>query len=141
MGIFCNGIFRSAWGYLFDHFSFRKLTFVINLLLLLFCIGILFAVQNVITYFIIVPFVYLAYGGLYAILPTQAVRVLGPVVGSKIFWMVFSGFTFAAIIQFITQFFTLNYISPDQNYYFCLGIFLFFNIVGLIIGLLVKYDY
>lgn len=57
----------------------------INVFLLLFCGLILVAVKNVATYFIIIPGIYLSYGGLYAILPTQSIRVLGPVVGSKLF--------------------------------------------------------
>ena len=68
------------------------------------------------------PGIYLSYGGLYALLPTQAVRVLGPIVGSKLFWMVFSGFSFAAVIQFVVQYSFLTSLGSD-GYYYCLGTF------------------
>lgn len=49
----------------------------INVCLIFSCILILFAVQNVVAYFFIIPLTYLSYGGLYALLPTQSVRLLG----------------------------------------------------------------
>lgn len=140
IGIFCNGIFRTAWGYLFDHLTYRQIVITINICLIVFCGLVLFAVQNVITYFIIVPCIYLSYGGLYALLPTQSVRVLGPVVGSKLFWLLFSGFSAAAVLQFVIQFFILNYVK-EHGYYYCLGVFFLLEIVGLIISIRVHYDY
>lgn len=110
----------------------------INVFLLLFCGLILVAVKNVATYFIIIPGIYLSYGGLYAILPTQSIRVLGPVVGSKLFWLVFMGFTIAATIQFTVQYFFLTYLGSD-GYYYCLGTFFVLEIIGLVISLKVHY--
>lgn len=140
VGIICNGLFRSAWGILFDHFSYRKIIITINICLLAFCGLILIAVQNVVTYFLIIPGIYLSYGGLYAILPTQSVRVLGPVIGSKLFWLLFGGFTLAAIIQFTLQYFLLTYLGSD-GYYYCLGTFFVLQIIGLIIGIAIHYEY
>lgn len=73
----CNGLFRLMWGYLFDHFPFEKLILAINLVLFLCCGSILFAVNNFYTYMLVVTFNYLAYGGTYALIPTQTFRVLG----------------------------------------------------------------
>lgn len=140
IGIICNGLFRSAWGVLFDHFSFRKLTIAINVCLLVLCGLILFAVENVVTYFIIIPCIYLSYGGVYALLPTQSVRVLGPVIGSRLFWLVFSGLSLAAAIQFVVQYGFLTALEHD-GYYYCIGTFFLLEIIGLAITLLVHYDY
>lgn len=77
IGILCNGLFRLGWGYLFDHISYKKIVTTINICLLSFCGVILFAVKNPVTYCLIIPCIYLSYGGLYAITPTQSVRILG----------------------------------------------------------------
>lgn len=77
VGILCNGLFRLVWGFLFDHLSFKTIIIFINCALMVFSALILVAVQNPISYFFIVPFIYLSYGGIYAILPTQTVRIFG----------------------------------------------------------------
>ena len=77
IGILCNGVFRSMWGILFDKFSYRLLTNIISVVLMLACSSLLVAVHNYVTYMILVISVYMSYGGLYAIMPTQSVRVLG----------------------------------------------------------------
>lgn len=123
VGIICNGLFRSGWGYLFDHVTYRKIIFAINILLMIFCGLILLAVQNVVAYFFIIPLTYLAYGGLYALLPTQTVRMLGPVVGGKLFWVMFSGFSGAAVVQFVIQYIFLTPERGLDGYFICLGIF------------------
>lgn len=122
VGIFCNGLFRTAWGHLFDHLSYKQIIITINTCLLVFSALVLFAVQNVVAYFAIIPCIYLSYGGLYALLPTQAVRVLGPVVGSRLFWLLFSGFSIAAVIQFTLQYFILTALGKD-GYIYCIGTF------------------
>jgi hypothetical protein len=99
---------------------------------------VLLAVQNVVAYFFIVPITYLAYGGLYALLPTQSVRILGSFIGAKLFWLIFSGFAIAAVIQFIIQYFILTYFGND-GYIYCIGIFLILLLIGLVIGIFIKF--
>ena len=79
--------------------------------------------QNVVAYFFIIPIIYSTYGGLYALLPTQAVRVLGPIAGAKLFWLMFSGFSIAALIQFTIQFIFLTPAMGSNGYIYCIGIF------------------
>jgi hypothetical protein len=98
----------------------------------------LLAVQNVVAYFFIVPITYLAYGGLYALLPTQSVRILGSFLGAKLFWVTFSGFASAAVIQFIIQYFILTHLDND-GYIYCIGIFLILLLIGLAIGVFITF--
>lgn len=107
---------------------------------MLFCALILLAVQNVVAYFFIISLIYLAYGGLYALLPTQSVRLLGPVIANKLFWVMFSGFSGAAVVQFTVQYIFLTTQRGLDGYYICLGIFFGLEVVGFFIGLFLKLE-
>lgn len=65
------------WGYLFDRFSYRLLTNIINVVLLICCGTLIFAVKWYFSYLLLVLMVYMSYGGMYALMPTQSVRLLG----------------------------------------------------------------
>ena len=121
-GIFANGLFRSMWGILFDRFSFEKLITAINIVLLACCCTIYFAVNSFGLFLCVIIFNYLGYGGTFALLPTQAVRVLGSEAGAKTFWVTFSGFSFASIIQFAIHYFIITAKGKD-GFKYCLIIF------------------
>jgi len=127
-----------GWGYLFDHISYKKIIVTINLSLFTLSCVVLLAVQNSVAYFIVIPCIYLCYGGLYAITPTQSVRMLGSVVGAKLFWLIFGGFSISAILQFTLQYILLNSFGND-GYYYCIGTFGFLQLIGLAISLTSKF--
>ena len=140
LGILANGLFRIMWGYLFDKFSFETLIRTINLVLLACCALVLLAVEYFASYLVLVIMSYLAYGGIYALMPTQCVRVMGQKVGTKVFWAVFSGFSISAVLQFCIQYFLVtNY--GTKGYLYCVIIFLALEIVGLIMSFKIKFDY
>lgn len=138
VGILSNGLCRSIWGYIFDHVSYKAIVVTINFCLLFSCAIVLKAVENAVTYFILIPFIYVTYGGLYAITPTQCVRLLGHEVGSKLFWLIFGGFSISAIIQFVVQYFFLTYLGKD-GYYWCFGTFFVLLLIGLTISLTARF--
>lgn len=138
IGIFCNGVFRSMWGYLFDRFSYRFLTNIINVVLLVCCGTLVFAVKWYISYLLLVLLVYMSYGGMYALMPTQSVRLLGEKQGTQIYWAVFGGFSFAAILQFSLRYIFLNIFGND-GYTYCIIIFGILSVCGLVLNQLVKY--
>lgn len=111
IGIFCNGLFRCGWGWVFDIATYKQIMITINICLMIICGVILQAVKSVPAYAIIIPLTYLSYGGLYAITPTQSVRLLGKEFGSKLFWLIFAGFSISAIIQYTLQYFILGTIK------------------------------
>jgi hypothetical protein len=86
----------------------------------------------------IIPCIYLTYGGLYAITPTQSVRMLGKVAGSKLFWLIFGGFSLAAFIQFTIQYILLSSLGND-GYYYCIGSFGLLQIIGLLVSITSKF--
>lgn len=139
VGILSNGLCRPIWGFVFDHLSYKTIVIIINFGLLFFCAVVLKAVENAVTYFIIIPLIYVTYGGLYAITPTQCVRLLGHEVGSKLFWLIFGGFSISAVIQFIVQFFFLTYLGHD-GYYWCLGTFFVLLLAGLVVSLFAHFE-
>lgn len=108
IGILCNGVFRCMWGFLLDKFSFKVLSSIINIILLICCCTLFLAIKTYITYLILVVLVYLSYGGMYALMPTQSVKILGEEMGTKMYWVVFSGFSIATIFQFTIRFILID---------------------------------
>ncbi len=47
---------------------------------------------------------YCCYGGNFGIYPTQSVRILGEKVGSKCYWIIFTGFGVGAVLQFLIHY-------------------------------------
>ena len=108
LGILANGLFRNMWGYLFDKFTYKKLMLCINIVLLLVTSLILLAVNSFFTFLLIIIFNYLAYGGTYALLPTQIVRIMGEKAAVRIFWLAFSAFSIASTLQFLIHYFLIT---------------------------------
>lgn len=140
VGIFSNGLFRSMWGILFDTFSFEKLISAISIVLLLCCAAIYFAVNNFLLYLVVIVLNYLAYGGTFALLPTQAVRLMGSNSASQTFWATFSGFSCSSIIQFTIHYLLItNY--GKEGFKYCFLIFFGLELAGVIMACTIKYRY
>ena len=111
------------------------------LILLICSASILWAVENTWTYGIVVGLTYCAYGGTFGIFPTQTVRIFGDKLGGNIYWIIFSGFSTAAVIQFVVHYVFATVMKPDEGFYYCIGIFVVLEIVGLIISQVISYEY
>ena len=99
IGALTNSMGRILWCLAFDYLSFRTIMTILNISLLLCCIGCYF-ITNGTFYTIIVILTYLSLGALYGLMPTQVVRIMGVTYGPIIYPFVFIGFTISAIIQF-----------------------------------------
>jgi predicted MFS family arabinose efflux permease len=94
MGGLANGTSRFIWGFLFDKYSYKVISTIINCLLLICCIAINWTVEYEYAYMATVMLAYACYGGNYSIYPPQTVRLLGKDLGSKVYFLTFTGFSF-----------------------------------------------
>lgn len=92
-GAVFNGLGRLIFGMLLDKFSYRVLSSIINLTLLIFAVILPYIVEVKPLFLIAVACIYFNYGGNYSIYPTHTFRVLGNQVGAKIYYLVFIGFS------------------------------------------------
>ena len=92
-GSLVNGLSRLMWGILLDKYSFRTITTIINCMLLVGCILADYAVQNKLAYLILISVVYGCFGGNYSIYPPQTVKMLGKVLGSRVYFFTYMGFS------------------------------------------------
>jgi MFS transporter, OFA family, oxalate/formate antiporter len=138
MGSVANGGFRMLLGVTMDLVTFRKLMVASILVFMLSSATIVFSVHNKVTYFMTIVFTYGCYGGLYSIFPTQNVRMLGKVIGAKMYYITFLGFSTGAIIQYVFHR-TLVEKYKDDGYTYCFIIFGSFLLVGLFLVLKVDF--
>ena len=92
-GAVFNGLGRLFWGVMLDYFSFKLLSACVNGLLLVGCLTMPFMVGNEYAFLVAVSVIYFCYGGNYSIYPTHTVRVFGQKIGSKVYYLVFTGFS------------------------------------------------
>ena len=93
-GAVFNGLGRFFWGFMFDRFSFKIISALINAILLIGALLTSVAVEDQYLYLIAVSLIYFCYGGNYSVYPTHTVRVLGQELGAKVYYIVFTGFSF-----------------------------------------------
>lgn len=74
-----NGISRLFWGSMMDRISFKSIITIMNIIFIICCSTVYFAVQNKYIYLIVVLATYVCYAGNYGVYPTQTVRILGVV--------------------------------------------------------------
>ena len=142
IGSLANGLSRSIWGILFDKFSFKSISILINAMLLCACATIMFAASRVETYSILVTLAYFCYGGSFAIFPTQTVRVFGEENGSKIFFLVFIGASLASILQFSLHYFIVEQFENHiDGYFYCFLVFAGVQACGLLMSIFINYQY
>ena len=97
-GAIFNGLGRLVFGMLFDKFSFKIISTVINVILLIFSLTLPLLLEVKFLYLIAVSCIYFVYGGNYSIYPTQTVRVFGSKIGAKVYYLVFFGFSFGTYV-------------------------------------------
>lgn len=97
-GSIFNGLGRFFWGFMLDRFSFRLISSSINGLLLVSAVSASLTVQNQYTFLIAVSIIYFCYGGNYAVYPTHTMRIFGQELGSKVYYIVFTGFSFGMML-------------------------------------------
>ena len=90
---------------------------------------------------IVVPISFFCYGGTFGIFPTQTVRIFGEKLGGNIYWIVFSGFSLAGIIQFLGHYLFVSFLGTGTGYNYLIGLFILLELIGLLISIRVKYDY
>lgn len=100
----------------------------------------MFAVQSTVGYILLVPLVYFCYGGYFGLFPTQTIRIFGDHKGTNMYWMVFSGFSLAGILQFLSYYLFVLLIG-HQGYYYCMGTFVLLGAIGLFIVRTVDFTY
>lgn len=93
LGAVFNGLGRLIFGMLLDRFSFRVLSAVINGILMVSAFSFSLIGETKWLFLIAVALTYFVYGGNYSIYPTHTVRILGNEIGSKIYYLVFIGFS------------------------------------------------
>lgn len=101
LGSVTNGVFRMLLGMFMDYITFRKIMLFNLGFSIVSCATIAFSVRNSISYLATIVLTYGFYGSLYSIFPTQTVRILGREIGPKVYYIVFLGFSFGALIQYI----------------------------------------
>lgn len=92
-GAVFNGLGRFFWGFAFDRFSFRAISACINAILLVCALAIPYLVDNEYLFLVAVSIIYFNYGGNYSIYPTNTMRIFGPKIGGKVYYIVFIGFS------------------------------------------------
>jgi MFS family permease len=92
-GAVFNGVGRLFFGMLFDRYSFKVLSSIINIVLLIFSLTMSFIVESEPMFLGAVSLIYFVYGGNYSIYPTQTMRVFGTHVGGKVYCIIFIGFS------------------------------------------------
>jgi MFS family permease len=103
LGSICNGVSRFFWGNLLDCFSYRIICISMCFIALCSCISLIWSVHNQYLYMISVLSSYFVYGGLFSIYPTQTVRILGKVLGPRLYYMTFMGFSIGVVIQYLAH--------------------------------------
>jgi len=101
IGSIANGSFRLFWGTMMDCFRFKINKCIILAIFVVACSTIIWSVNSQAAYLIVVVISYGCYGGLYAIYPTQTIKILGKRIGSKLYSFTFLGFSTGSIIQYI----------------------------------------
>jgi MFS family permease len=92
-GAIFNGLGRFFWGFMFDKYSFRIISALINGLLMVAALTISLVVEYDYFFLIGVCIIYFCYGGNYSVYPTHTVRIFGQELGSKVYYIVFTGFS------------------------------------------------
>ena len=105
-GSILNGMGRLVWGIALDKFSFRTISIIFNLTFLAAAISVSFVSNNYI-YLLYVSIIYFCYGGTYSVYAAQTIKIMGKQLGSKIYFIVFTGFTlgkydFKKVVYFST---------------------------------------
>ena len=113
-GALANSFSRLIWGALFDKFSYKFISTVINGCLLVGCALADYAGTNEFTYWLFVVFVYGIYGGNYPLYPPQTVKMLGKVLGAKVYFITYLGFTSGN--NYLTKVQLFNIYAVDFSY-------------------------
>lgn len=122
-----------------DYITFRKLMIGNLIVFMITCGTVVFSVQNEASYLISIVLTYGCYGSLYSIFPTQTVRILGKIIGSKMYYITFFGFSFGAIIQYLFHRFLVGNYGED-GYKYCFIIFGSLLCVGFILLLFIDFQ-
>ena len=93
LGAIFNGIGRVFWGIIFDRYSFRMISAVINFILMGCAIAAPYMVKNEVTYLVVVCIIYFNYGACYSLYPALTMRTFGQILGGRNYYLVFLGFT------------------------------------------------
>ena len=88
-----NGFSRLIWGILLDKCSFKTITTIINCVLLFGCIVADYAVSNKVAYLVLVSVVYGCFAGNYSIYSPMTYKIVGKVLGSKVYFLTYCGFS------------------------------------------------
>ncbi len=105
-GSVLNGLGRLIWGIAIDQMSFRNISIIFNLIFITTAITVPF-VTNPYIYLIYVSIIYFCYGGSYSIYAAQTIKIMGKEMGSKIYFLVFAGFTFGIITHIQEVYFSI----------------------------------
>jgi MFS family permease len=102
VGSIFNALSRLLWGWLLDHFTFKRLA-IINLCVQIFISHTLDkAVTSSFGYAFYIWTIYIFYGGLYSMLPTLSSRIFGSKVGTQLYGVIFFGFVIACWLQYLS---------------------------------------
>ena len=95
-----NSASRFLWGWLLDKFAFKLLLYILFFIQAVVAGTIQFVADSKIFYFIYIQIVLLCYGGLYAIMPAYSTKVFGRSYGTRLYGVIFQGFSLSSWVQF-----------------------------------------
>lgn len=139
IGSVTNGLFRVILGATLDRLSFRKIMLLNVIVFIISCSTVVWSVKEEATYFITVVLTYGCYGSLFSIFPTQTVRILGKVIGPKMYFITFGGFSLGSVIQYLLHKFLVSSYGQD-GYTYCFIIFGILQLISLTLIIFVKFN-
>lgn len=116
-GAIANGVSRFIWGALFDILPFKVLLTIIELILLGQAVSFSFVADQRVFWMIYIVSIYFAYGGLYAVFPSITYKIYGQLHGAKIYSLLFFGFSFGSLLQFVLHYLLVKKYDVDGHKY------------------------
>lgn len=142
-----NGIFRTIWGYLFDKLGFKKLCYIIFILVALLGFSFYYIIENEVLIFIYCLIISALAGAPFTLLPAGINQVFGTKYASEVYGSTFYCFGAAAILTPVLSkslsLGTATSTTPFMILYFVGG---GMGVVGFLVSLLLdmneyKYQY
>ena len=107
LGALSNSASRVFWCWLFDKYSWKTITLILNTTQIV-CVVLIILVKDPYFYIFLVVLIYFSYGANYGLYPAQTVRIYGDKNGSRIYPITFSAFSIASVIQFLFHYFIVK---------------------------------
>jgi MFS family permease len=123
------------WCWLFDKYSWKKITLILNTTQIL-CVVLIILVKDKYFYIFLVILIYFSYGANFGLYPTQTVKIYGDADGSRIYPIIFIAFSLASVIQFLFHYWIVKRMGKWDLIqvmmdFFCVSLFLEYSFWSL----------